>query len=279
MRISVLIENTTKSELCCEHGLSVLIEYKDEYYLLDAGQSGVAMENAVAMKLPLHNVKYGVLSHGHYDHAGGFATCLAEYKDMKIYAMKQAQEEYYSGSGGRIHYIGVPKEILTNYNQRFVYIERVTQIAEDIYLIPHSTMNLEKVGERTQLYRKVNDEYMPDDFSHELSLVFDTEQGLVVLNSCSHGGICNIIDEVKTVLPDRKLYAFLGGLHMKGTKDGEEICTFSEKEVQQFATYLRNQGLQKLYTGHCTGTVGLEMLKKELNEMVIPLHTGMEILL
>ena len=34
MRIRVLIENTTDSDLVCEHGLSLLIEYKEKKHFL-----------------------------------------------------------------------------------------------------------------------------------------------------------------------------------------------------------------------------------------------------
>lgn len=43
-----------------------------------------------------------------------------------------------------------------------------------------------------------------DDFHHEQSLVFDTDDGLVILNSCSHGGIDNIVKEVKATFEGKK---------------------------------------------------------------------------
>ena len=279
MKVSVLIENTTNSELICEHGLSLFIEHKGKKYLLDTGQSDAFMMNAKKMQVPIQNVEYGVLSHGHYDHGGGFGTFFEENVSASVYAMRQITEEYFSGSGGNIHYIGVPKDILSKYEKRFVLMDSVVQIEEGVYLIPHNTKNLEKIGERTKLYRKKEGEMVPDDFSHELSLVFVTEKGLVIFNSCSHGGIQNIIDEVKAVLPDEKIYAFFGGLHMKGKRNGEEICTFSQEEIKNLANYLKQQNLQMLCTGHCTGKIGVEMLKKELGCVVIPMFTGKEICL
>lgn len=279
MNIKVLIENTTNSDLIAEHGLSLFIEYNEKKYLLDAGQTGAFLNNATKRNIPVANADYCVLSHGHYDHAGGFLPFLNENPTAKIYAMEQAKEIYYSGTSENLHEIGIPKELLTKYENSFLYIKKITQLDKDVYLIPHSTLGLEKIGERSKLYKQCNGELLPDDFAHELSLVFDTPLGLIIFNSCSHAGIRNIIEEVKLVLPDKEIYAFLGGLHMRGLRNKEEYCTFSEEEIAKIADYLKQTGIKKLYTGHCTGKPGIQLLEKYLGEIIEPLTTGKEILL
>lgn len=277
MNIKVLIENTTTSDLTAEHGLSLFIEYNEKYFLLDAGQTGAFLDNALKRNISVANADYCVLSHGHYDHAGGFLSYLSENPKANVYAMEPAKEIYYSNASGNLHEIGIPKEILTKYESSFIFIKATTKLDKDVYLIPHNTSGLEKIGERTKLYRQCNGELLPDDFSHELSLVFDTPSGLVIFNSCSHAGIKNIIEEVKLVLPNKEIYAFLGGLHMRGLHNKEEYCTFSEEEVAEIADYLKQIGIKKLYTGHCTGQPGIQMLKKYLGEILDPLTTGKEI--
>lgn len=261
MEITVLIENTTDSELICEHGLSLFIEFNGNKYLLDSGQSGSFMDNAKLLGIDVSQAECAILSHGHYDHAGGFGRFFEEISDMKIYAMNSAMEEYYSASGG-MHSIGIPKEILNKYSDRFIKVDRITCIGEGIWLIPHTTKGLSSIGSRAGLYRRIGEEIIPDDFSHEMSLVFDTDKGLVIFNSCSHAGLCNIIHEVKSALPDKKIHAFLGGLHMKGMKDGVEYCTFSEMEIEEIAEFLKAEGVEYIYTGHCTGCVGAGLLEK-----------------
>ena len=280
MVVKVLIENnTTDSAFVAEHGLSLFIEEKGKKYLLDAGQSGIFIENAEKLGADLEKVEFAVLSHGHYDHAGGFGTFLELYPYKKIYALEAAKEKYYSTSGGSLHEIGIPENVYPVFAGNFSFVTGVTSLAEGIYLVSHSIKGLESIGERSGLYMGVGEEILPDDFAHEVSLVFDTEKGLVIFNSCSHGGLLKILEEVEAVLPGRKLYAFLGGLHMKGTRDGKEICTFSEEEIQKLAEKVRRMGLSKLYTGHCTGGPGYKLLQKYLPEMVQPLTTGEVILL
>lgn len=272
MKITVLIENTTQSELVSEHGLSLLIENNGKKYLLDAGQSDKFVANANAMGINLSDVDCGVLSHGHYDHAGGFESFLA-ISDASVYAMKGFDGKYYSTFGG-LHEIGVPRVILDKYSKRFITIDKPSEIDRGVYMLPHSTKGLEKIGERTGLLKAENSDMVPDDFRHEQSLVFETPKGLVIFNSCSHGGVCNIYNEVREFFGEMPIHAFIGGLHMKGMKNGEEICTFSDDEIAQIAELVNSGKISVVYTGHCTGEVGFSKLEKACGNRVKKLYTG-----
>ena len=281
MKVQILIENTTNSSLIAEHGLSIFIEYNDKKILLDAGTTSAFIDNAEKMGVDISKADFCVLSHGHYDHSGGFAEYLKKNLDKKIYAMKTITDDYYSASGGNIHPIGVPKDVYPAYKENFVLLDEAAKLVDGIYVIPHKSCDqLEKIAARAKLYKRVEGEYGPDDFSHELSLVFDTEDGLVIFNSCSHSGIVNIIKEVKDYFgSDKKVSAFFGGLHMKGKSGDKEICTFSEDEIQRIVNYLKENNVEKLYTGHCTGMVGYELIKKYMGENVEYISTGNEIFL
>jgi len=108
----------------------------------------------------------------------------------------------------------------------------------------------------------------PDNFSHEQSLVFETERGLVIFNSCSHAGPDNIIAEVRAAFPGRKIYALIGGLH---------LYKLTDDEVRGLAERIRETGIELVCTGHCTGDRGYEVLREELGAGVQQLFTGMEI--
>ena len=280
MKITVLIENTVGTDLGLtgEHGLSLLIQRGEERCLLDAGSSGAFLENAGKLGIVLDGQETCVLSHGHYDHAGGFAAYLALHPGAAVYAMKDAWKEYYSDSGGRIHKIGIPEEVF-RYRSSFRLIDKVTQIGKGIWLIPHSAPRLEEIGKRAGLYRMEDGKLVPDRFAHEMSLVYETEQGLVIFNSCSHAGIGTIMDEVESILPGQGFYAFIGGLHMKAKENDREVCRYSEGEVRDMAEDLKRRGLRCLYTGHCTGNEGFRLLRQYLGEGLQELRTGKTIVL
>ena len=79
---------------------------------------------------------------------------------------------------------------------------------------------------------------MTDCFAHEQSLVLECGDGIVILNSCSHGGADNIIREVSAEYPGRRVL--------------------------------------QIYTGHCTGDNGYRILSRELGGTVHQLCVGLE---
>ncbi len=273
MKITVLIENTGPDDLLIEHGLSLLIENNHSSYLLDAGSTSAFISNAKTLDIPINNVKCCILSHGHYDHSGGYDAYLSQNQNVNVYAMKNVFEQYYSSSGGVLHSIAVSMSVQQNHLHRFTLIDRIIQIDKDVYLIPHNTELFRSINKRSQLYVKKNQQFIDDNFSHELSLVFKTSKGLIIFNSCSHAGIQNIIEEVKQSLPNQNIYAFIGGLHLKGKKDGKEICTFSKEEIKTMCECLIKENIQ-LYTGHCTGLIGYKMIKDIMGKKVHSLTTG-----
>lgn len=271
MKITVLVENTGPSEFKIEHGLSLYIEFNDKKYLLDAGPSDSFFKNAHALSIDLGRVDKAVLSHGHYDHGDGFMVFLNQYKDKVVYGAKNIFDDYYSGSGGSVHYIGLSSK-LKQMKNRFNTISKDTKIDEKIYLILDDVSNTKKIGVQKKLYKKVDDVLQPDNFNHELSLVFDTPKGLVICNSCSHAGLESIVDNIKKRL-NKPVYAYVGGLHMKSTKNHIETSSFTEEQIQNLCIFIE-KNIQYVLTGHCTGNVSYDLLKKYLKDRIDFLTTG-----
>lgn len=271
MKITVLVENTGPSELKIEHGLSLYIEFNDKKYLLDAGPSDSFFKNAHALSIDLDCVDKAVLSHGHYDHGDGFMVFLNQYKDKVVYGAKNIFDDYYSGSGGSVHYIGLSSK-LKQMKNRFNTISKDTKIDEKIYLILDDVSNTKEIGVQKKLYKKVDDVLQPDNFDHELSLVFDTPKGLVICNSCSHAGLESIVDNIKKRL-NKPVYAYVGGLHMKSTKNHIETSSFTEEQIQNLCIFIE-KNIQYVLTGHCTGNVSYDLLKKYLKDRIDFLTTG-----
>lgn len=271
MRITVLVENTGPGEFKIEHGLSLYIEFNDKKYLLDAGPSDSFFKNAHALSIDLGRVDKAVLSHGHYDHGDGFMVFLNQYKDKVVYGAKNIFDDYYSGSGGSVHYIGLSSK-LKQMKNRFNTISKDTKIDEKIYLILDDVSNTKEIGVQKKLYKKVDDVLQPDNFDHELSLVFDTPKGLVICNSCSHAGLESIVDNIKKRL-NKPVYAYVGGLHMKSTKNHIETSSFTEEQIQNLCIFIE-KNIQYVLTGHCTGNVSYDLLKKYLKDRIDFLTTG-----
>ncbi|MCC8163884.1 MAG: MBL fold metallo-hydrolase [Lachnospiraceae bacterium] len=271
--ITVLIENTSDGVLACEHGLSLFIQFAGKRILLDAGSSDAFCKNADAMGISLTDLDAYILSHGHYDHSGGFEELFRRAPAAKVYARKEALDVYLSAAGG-MHEISVPQNAASQ-RDRFLLVDGCREILPGVILVPHSTKGLAQIGEKSGLYKKQGDQIVPDDFSHEQSLAIDTSDGLVIFNSCSHAGAANIIREVRDACGQKRVYAYVGGLHMKGKKDGLEICTFSDAEIDSLCEVFQQEGIAQIYTGHCTGTPGFEKLRSRLGDRIHRLTTGL----
>ena len=269
MKIRVLIDNITKSELYKEWGLCIYIEYNGRKYLLDSGASSKFSKNAEALGISLSQVDFGVLSHAHYDHSNGMAEFFRLNKKAPFVLRETAGETCYHHIIGFINkYIGIKRGWLKKFADRIVFASGKYKIEEGVYLLPHTTPGLEENGRKALLYIKENGRIVPDSFKHEQSLVFESEKGLVIFNSCSHGGADNIIKETAAAFPGKKLYAIIGGFHL--------FC-LPEDAVRAFAQRVAETGIEYVITGHCTGQRAYEILREELGDKVQQMYAGMEL--
>lgn len=271
MLAKILVDNNTRNEWKAEWGLAVYIDYNGHKILLDAGTTHVFAENADMMGIDLTDVEFGVLSHAHYDHSDGLDIFFERNQNAKFYLRKACEENCYSKKGGtELSYIGIKEGYLERFADRFAYTDEELEVIPGVTLLPHKTEGLDKVGEHAGMYVKIRGKFQPDSFAHEQSLVFDTENGLVVFNSCSHGGADNIIREVQSTWPEKRIHAYIGGLH---------LFRSSDEEVYAFANRVKETGIRCIYTGHCTGDRAMEILKEELGDVIQELYTGLEIVL
>ena len=267
MLAKILIDNQSKNELACEWGLAVYLEYEGRRILLDTGTTGVFVKNAEAMGVPLEKVEYGVLSHAHYDHSDGLEAFFEKNDTAKFYLRKGARENCYGKRWIFYKYVGIARGILEKYRDRIVYVDGIFELVPGVWLLPHTTPGLAQIGKRAGLYVKDGRKLVPDFFAHEQSLVLDTKEGLVIFNSCSHGGADNIIREVSEAFPGKSICALIGGLHLYRS---------TGEEVRALAGRIRETGIRKVITGHCTGERAFGLLKEELGDVVEGLYTGME---
>lgn len=270
MKATILVDNIKHGNLAGEWGLSVYIEYGQKKILLDAGASDLYAENAEKLGVNLAEVDVAALSHAHFDHANGLPKFLEINDHAKLYVADGCDDNCYSRYWIFGKYIGIPKGMMQQFKGRIAFADRLTEIEDGIYVMPHPIATEEtraSIGKREHMYQKRNRKWTPDDFNHEQSLIFDTEDGLVIFNSCCHGGVANIIADVANAFPDKKLKAIIGGFHLYNK---------SAAEVRAVADRIKATGIEQVYTGHCTGDKSYEVLEGELGEMLVHLRCGLE---
>ena len=273
MKATVLADNIKGCGLKGEWGLCIYIEYGDKVVLLDTGASDLFVKNAEQLGLDLKKVDFGVLSHAHFDHADGMKAFFSANERAPFYLQKDAKENCYEKFWIFSKYIGIPRGILEEAKDRIRFAEEKYQVCRGVWLLSHTTPGLEAIGRKNHMYLREREntagrgsrKWRPDDFSHEQSLVFETEDGLVIFNSCCHGGADNIINEVRAAFTDKKIKAIIGGFH---------LYTRKTDEIRQLARSIKATGIQQVYTGHCTGGKAFDVLKEELGDMVHQLSCG-----
>lgn len=268
MKATVLVDNISQGELSGEWGLSIYIEYGETTVLLDTGSSGLFLKNAAKLGKDINRVDYAVISHAHYDHANGMKAFFETNDKAKFYLREGSRENCYGKLWIFHKYIGLPRKILKTFPERIEFAAGDYELCPGVYLIPHKTEGLSEQGRINNLFIKTGKKFVPDDFAHEQSLVFETEEGLVIFNSCSHGGADVIIREVTETFPGKKIKAMIGGFH---------LFRRTEEEVREFAKKVLETGIGEVYTGHCTGKAAYKILKEELGDRVHQLHVGLVI--
>ena len=268
MKATVVVDNISKGNISGEWGLCINIEYGKKNILLDTGASGLFLENAKRLGVNIQNTDYAILSHAHYDHADGMKYFFKINDKAKFYLRYGCKENCYMKKWIFHKYIGIPKNVLNEYNERIVYVKGDYTLFPGVSLIPHKTDRLSEIGKKNMMYIRSEKGWKPDDFSHEQSLVFETSSGIVIFNSCSHAGADNIINEVAATYPGKKIKALVGGFH---------IYNKSKTEIRELARRIRMTGVEAIYTGHCTGKRSFDILQEELGEMVHQLYVGLVI--
>ncbi len=265
VEMTVLTDNIAAEELPGEWGLSILITADDRKILLDTGAGSLFAQNAERLGIDLSEVGAGVLSHAHYDHADGMDTFFELNRTAPFFVREGACENCYGIKEGVQKYIGIRRGILAAYENRIQYIKGVYKIAEGIWLIPHRKADYSSIALRNNLYTIRNGRCTPDDFSHEQSLVIDTGKGLIVLNSCSHTGMANILADIREMLGRNDIYAYVGGLH---------LFNLTDQELDVLCEEIKQTSISHIFTGHCTGDHAFSVLKAVLGGRIEQFASG-----
>ena len=276
MRIVNLIENTEGSAGCaCAHGLSFYIETRKHKLLVDLGPSEETLHNAERLGINLAQVDTAILSHGHYDHAGGIMAFSKINSDADIYMQQSAGEDHFSDDGAeagdrRYRYNGIDKGIMSLAQVRMVRGDHRIDDELELFTVTKRTYKLPFANKR--LLVRENGEYAQDDFRHEHYLVIRDGEKKILISGCAHNGILSILDayeEKYGFCPD----AVISGFHLmkKGTYTDEEL-----REVEDIGRQLKKFPTM-FYTCHCTGEVAYKVMKHWMGRQLLYVHSGDEV--
>src|SRR4051812_36822363 len=124
-RIRILCDNSAGplSGTLGEHGFAALVEKDGHSLLFDTGGGHTLLHNAQRMNLDLRKVEEVILSHGHYDHAGGLWALLQTFGPKRVLAHPGVFARRYAIREGVQHSLGMPydEEFLRGLGASFSY--------------------------------------------------------------------------------------------------------------------------------------------------------------
>jgi 7,8-dihydropterin-6-yl-methyl-4-(beta-D-ribofuranosyl)aminobenzene 5'-phosphate synthase len=218
---------STTVGLMAEHGFSALVSVRrgttTTTLLFDTGLSPDAMiTNAGRLGVDLSQIQAVVLSHGHFDHAGGLA-----------------------GLAGRQGIRSLPMVIHPLIWER----RQPSLLADGCVLITGEvdrTTDFEH-GMPPSHQAWTASQWRPDPLvADDQALVVNVRgHGLLVLTGCGHAGAINIVRYAQRLTAVPALYALVGGLHLSGPAF-EPIIGATISALTEMAPTL-------VVPGHCTG--------------------------
>ncbi|MEO6590586.1 MAG: MBL fold metallo-hydrolase [Pyrinomonadaceae bacterium] len=255
-----------------DFGFSCVVNYKGKMILFDSGTDARIFEkNLKALKIDLREIDVAVISHGHYDHIGGFDYLLSINPKVKIYAPADffslgapikfpfretesaaalnlpKDEQYFRGEKAVEGMVTVPTGRFWKNNVE--YLMTAKEILPGVTLIP-TTSELMGTFIKYPPFEK-NPQFigMP-----ELSLALATEKGEIILSGCSHSTTETIVKETLKVRKS-KIYLVAGGFH---------LIPYSREHIENLAKRMREEyGIESIAPAHCTGQLAFSILQKE----------------
>lgn len=271
--------------LCCgAHGLSLLLTASNDSLnhsiLFDAGPEGeVFQRNINKLKIDPTVIEEIVLSHGHWDHAGGFlaALKLIKSKNHQQKVVFHLNSEMFHQRAlkfdGKVHpFKKIPSvEELKNDGAELIISSDARLLLDNMFYLSGEIPRITpyEKGFPEHVKQLPNNEWVSDPWilDERFLVVNVRNKGLIIFSACSHAGIVNVLKEAKNLFPNIPLYAVMGGFHLSG-RSVEKIIPNTVEDMKQF-------DLKMIIPAHCTGWRAVMALGNAFGDnIVVPSAVG-----
>lgn len=271
---------------CANHGLSLVVTARIgsdiQILLFDGGPEAYTISrNGDRLRTPFGEVGGIVLSHGHWDHAGGIPEAV-----RLIVSMNGGKPVPFHVNPGMFLTRGmkwgsdavVPAEsvmdpvllerrgaTVVNSPEARVLMERTFYLSGEIPRVTPYERGLPPHVKLSQDGRS----WEPDPLilDERYVAVHVKGKGVVVFTACSHAGVINVLKDARNTFGDVPLYAVMGGFHLSGA----EVEAIIPDTVRDFGAF----GLKRIVPCHCTGWRALRALAQVYSEdVVVPSAVG-----
>jgi len=243
--------------LLAEHGYSLLLTVGRnggrQSILYDAGFShATALHNLDVLGVGVRDLRAIVLSHGHGDHHGGLQGMVSRVgrRGLPLILHPDAWLERKIVFPDGVEIPAPPPSHMDLDREGVQVIEErgPTLLLDDSVLITG------QVERRTDFepgfpvqFRRTQHGWEPDYmvWDDQGVIVRVKDKGLVVMSSCSHSGVVNVLWNARRLTGVDRLHAFIGGCHLTGA--------IMEPVIPRTLQEMSALSIDHIIPGHCTG--------------------------
>ena len=238
-----------------EWGYAALIEVDGRKILFDTGnRPQTVLQNAKELGIDLSDVEDVILSHNHGDHTGGLETLRKALRESSAKALTRVHvgKGIFEQRARRENRMLAMRHRLEKDNVVFKEYTDAQEIFPGVWLTGNvPRIHLEKNwGGNGRIVTA--DGEIEDNIPEDMSLVINTEQGLVLISGCGHAGIVNTMQHAISKIQADKVHTAIGGFH---------LVSASDNHLKWTANKLKSFGLKYLMGAHCTGINSLYSLR------------------
>ena len=269
-----------REQLIAEHGYALLLtverDGRRESVLYDAGLGrNTVLHNMDVLEVRPNDLRAVILSHGHADHHGGLEGIFKRigrrnmplvlhpdvWRDRRIVFPTGHEVHMPPPNHNDLDHEGVdiieergPSLLLDGMVLVTGQVERVTDFEQGFPLQQARTED----GHGWEV-----DTWIWDD----QAVVFHLkDKGLVVLSSCSHAGVINVLRHAQRLTGIDAVYAFVGGLHLSGS-EFEPIIARTIAELVAIGPTI-------IIPGHCTGWKAIHEVARHMPQAYVQPSVG-----
>jgi len=224
VKVTVLVEDAVlKDNLWATHGISFYIETKainkKTNILFDIGPSYLLLKhNLKTLNISLSKLDYLLISHEHEDHTGALDEFLTDHKTLPVITHPDTLSYKCSFERNGYKFRGVInyRKILKEY-KHLTFTKSPLKISDGII----TTGEIDRTAKHEKwkwkkYYKRVGGKNFKDIITNEQALILNLKnKGLVIITGCTHSGIINLIWHAQKITKVKKIYAIIGGFHLK----------------------------------------------------------------
>lgn len=265
IKITLVVDNEAPPELVAEHGFAAWIDTGNECFLFDTGQGAALIPNAAALGIDLSRARALVLSHGHYDHTGAVRAFLDINPDAPVIYGHDATIGRFSCRPDEQppRQIGMAEEV----RQALCQLPAERRIVLDVPRYLRPGIGITGPVPRNSTFEDTGgpfyldpDKAQADPITDDLSLWFETSDGLVVLTGCCHSGLVNTVRQAQRISGVTRIRGIIGGLH---------LLNASPERLDATLAFLHECAPDFLLPCHCTGAHVIDRLQTEFGDAVM----------